>query len=253
MLPEGPRREHAVLIENGCFADVGPLALLQGRYPDHQVLRLDDQLLMPGFIDTHHHLSQSFGKGLVFGEPSEIFKRIWIPLEGSLDTDLLYLTSKLAAFESLRGGFTTVCDAGTRSREGVETIARAVHEVGIRCVLAKTCNDLQGGQVLEAGAILARAEQHLSEWDNDTLVGGLYGLAMGPLFFGESMFSRADNASKVGFATLVSHLKAWGFVLIDCQMPTNHLESLGARSIPRQQFADYLHKHLDLPTNAEWV
>ena len=170
MLPEGPRREHAVLIENGCFADVGPLALLQGRYPDHHVLRLDDQLLMPGFIDTHHHLSQSFGKGLVFGEPSEIFKRIWIPLEGSLDTDLLYLTSKLAAFESLRGGFTTVCDAGTRSREGVETIARAVHEVGIRCVLAKTCNDLQGGQVLEAGAILARAEQHLSEWDNDTLV-----------------------------------------------------------------------------------
>ena len=88
--------------------------------------------------------------------------------------------------------------------------------------------------------------------ENDELVGGLYGLAMGQLFFGESMFSRADNASKVGFATLVKQLQAWGFVLIDCQMPTRHLESLGARSIPRVQFADYLHNHLDQPTTACW-
>lgn len=170
MLPEGPRRGQAVLVVEGQFADVGPLPLLQARYPDHQVRRLEQQLLMPGFIDTHHHLSQSFGKGLVFGEPSEIFRRVWIPLEGSLDSELLYLTSKLAAFESLRGGFTTVCDAGTRSTEGVEAIARAVHEVGIRCVLAKTCNDLQGKQVLDARQILGVAERHLSQWSNDSLV-----------------------------------------------------------------------------------
>ena len=100
----------------------------------------------------------------------------------------------------------------------------------------------------------ARGHAHSVEvWDDGELVGGLYGLAMGQLFFGESMFSRADNASKFGFATLVKHLKAWGFVLIDCQMPTDHLQSLGARSIPRQQFADYLHQHLDQPTTAQWV
>lgn len=98
-----------------------------------------------------------------------------------------------------------------------------------------------------------RGHAHSVEvWENDELVGGLYGLAMGQLFFGESMFSRADNASKVGFATLVKQLQAWGFVLIDCQMPTRHLESLGARSIPRAQFADYLHNHLDQPTTACW-
>ena len=74
------------------------------------------------------------------------------------------------------------------------------------------------------------------------LVGGLYGLAMGRLFFGESMFSRADNASKVGFVTLVEHLKQAGFVLIDCQMPTDHLHSLGARAISRGEFADYLQR-----------
>jgi leucyl/phenylalanyl-tRNA--protein transferase len=90
-------------------------------------------------------------------------------------------------------------------------------------------------------------------WDDGELAGGLYGLAMGQLFFGESMFSRADNASKVGFATLVEHLKASGFVLIDCQMPTRHLESLGARSIPRQVFADYLNKHLDMSNCADWL
>lgn len=90
-------------------------------------------------------------------------------------------------------------------------------------------------------------------WHGQELVGGLYGLAMGQLFFGESMFSRADNASKVGFATLVERLRAWGFVLIDCQMPTEHLISLGASSIPRTEFAQYLKNHLDQPTSADWV
>ncbi|WP_137887160.1 leucyl/phenylalanyl-tRNA--protein transferase [Pseudomonas sp. 2FE] len=85
------------------------------------------------------------------------------------------------------------------------------------------------------------------------LVGGLYGLAMGQLFFGESMFSRADNASKVGFATLIEHLRDWGFVLIDCQMPTQHLQSFGARAIPRVEFADYLARHLNQANTADWL
>lgn len=89
-------------------------------------------------------------------------------------------------------------------------------------------------------------------WDGEQLVGGLYGLAMGQLFFGESMFSRADNASKIGFATLVSKLREWGFVLIDCQMPTRHLHSFGARPIARAEFARYLQQHLDRPSTADW-
>ncbi|MNR36180.1 Leucyl/phenylalanyl-tRNA--protein transferase [compost metagenome] len=84
-------------------------------------------------------------------------------------------------------------------------------------------------------------------------MGGLYGLAMGRLFFGESMFSRADNASKVGFVALVEHLQQAGFVLIDCQMPTDHLHSLGARAIARATFADYLQRYLDQPSSASWV
>lgn len=89
--------------------------------------------------------------------------------------------------------------------------------------------------------------------EDGKLVGGLYGLAMGQLFFGESMFSHADNASKVGFVTLVKHLQRWGFVLIDCQMPTQHLHSFGARAIPRADFAGFLARHLDQATSADWV
>ena len=89
-------------------------------------------------------------------------------------------------------------------------------------------------------------------WHEEQLVGGLYGLAMGRLFFGESMFSRADNASKVGFVTLVRQLQQWDFVMIDCQMPTTHLQSLGARSIPRSEFAAALRVHLDQRSLADW-
>ncbi len=89
-------------------------------------------------------------------------------------------------------------------------------------------------------------------WEEDSLVGGLYGLAIGKLFFGESMFSRTANASKVGFATLAQQLAEWDFVLIDCQMPTRHLESFGATSISRTQFSNYLARYLDETSKADW-
>ncbi|WCE09255.1 leucyl/phenylalanyl-tRNA--protein transferase [Pseudomonas sp. JBR1] len=103
------------------------------------------------------------------------------------------------------------------------------------------------------GELHAQGWAHSVEvWDGDQLVGGLYGIAMGKLFFGESMFSHADNASKIGFVTLVRDLAAWGFVMIDCQMQTAHLQSLGASSLPRERFADYLAKYLDQASMAAW-
>ena len=103
-------------------------------------------------------------------------------------------------------------------------------------------------------ALHAQGHAHPVEvWQQDQLVGGLYGIAIGQLFFGESMFSRTSNASKVGFVTLVSALKAAGFVLIDCQMPTAHLISLGAESIRRSEFSEYLTQHLDINTDMQWL
>ncbi|MFO7706208.1 MAG: leucyl/phenylalanyl-tRNA--protein transferase [Halopseudomonas sp.] len=77
-------------------------------------------------------------------------------------------------------------------------------------------------------------------WDQDHLVGGLYGLALGKVFFGESMFSRQTNASKTAFIHLAGQLAEWGFELIDCQMPTDHLFSFGAQSLSRNEFIERL-------------
>ncbi len=87
-------------------------------------------------------------------------------------------------------------------------------------------------------------------WFQDQLVGGLYGLNMGNLFFGESMFSRVPDASKVAFVYLAKQLEKWGFKLIDCQVPNPHLASLGACKIPRAQFKEYLVNFLDRPSHA---
>jgi leucyl/phenylalanyl-tRNA--protein transferase len=73
-------------------------------------------------------------------------------------------------------------------------------------------------------------------WQGRTLVGGLYGVSLGRAFFGESMFSTLSNASKAALITLVTRLGEWGFDLIDCQVETPHLASLGARPLPRREF-----------------
>lgn len=84
-------------------------------------------------------------------------------------------------------------------------------------------------------------------YQGERLVGGLYGVASGGVFFGESMFSRATDASKVALVALVNKLRTWNFALIDCQLPTAHLSSLGAESIARSTFLAELKAGLALP------
>nr|WP_272940648.1 amidohydrolase family protein [Sinorhizobium meliloti] len=126
---------------------------------------------MPGFIDTHTHLTQSLGKSLVFGEPSEIFRRIWVPLEGSLDERMVYLSAKLAALECLRGGFTAAVDAGTRSAGHINALIRAARQTGLRSVIGLICNDLGGAAVVpERTTIVKNAARHLAAFEGDPLV-----------------------------------------------------------------------------------
>ena len=84
-------------------------------------------------------------------------------------------------------------------------------------------------------------------WQNGQLVGGLYGVALGQVFFGESMFHTVTDASKAAFAVLVGHLKAWGYQLIDCQVHSKHLASLGAQPLPRHEFVTLLARFCDRP------
>ena len=81
----------------------------------------------------------------------------------------------------------------------------------------------------------------IESWADGELVGGLYGVAIGRMFFGESMFARRTDASKVAFVAAVRQLSRWGFRLVDCQMPTAHLASLGAREVPRAEFLRHVH------------
>jgi leucyl/phenylalanyl-tRNA---protein transferase len=73
-------------------------------------------------------------------------------------------------------------------------------------------------------------------WDGSRLIGGLYGVSMGQLFFGESMFSLLPDASKIAFVALARQLQQWSYKFIDCQMPTAHLQSMGASAMSRQKF-----------------
>ncbi|MFT5721450.1 MAG: leucyl/phenylalanyl-tRNA--protein transferase [Motiliproteus sp.] len=89
-------------------------------------------------------------------------------------------------------------------------------------------------------------------WQQDQLVGGLYGLAIGKTFFGESMFSRVSNASKLALVTLVEQLQEWGYAFIDCQVHSQHLRSLGATEVPRSEFIRLLKDNIDRPQSHPW-
>ena len=86
-------------------------------------------------------------------------------------------------------------------------------------------------------------------WSDDSLVGGLYGVALGGAFFGESMFSRVTNASKIAMVHLVARLRAGGFSLLDCQFITDHLRQFGAREIPRAEYHKLLADALRRPAS----
>lgn len=89
-------------------------------------------------------------------------------------------------------------------------------------------------------------------WMDGELVGGLYGMAIGRMFYGESMFSTRSDASKIAFAHLAKQLERNGFGMIDCQMHTPHLASLGAREIPRDEFIAKLQELIHYPASDNW-
>jgi leucyl/phenylalanyl-tRNA--protein transferase len=101
------------------------------------------------------------------------------------------------------------------------------------------------GELHEAGVA-----HSIEVWMDDELAGGIYGVALGRMFFGESMFSRRTDASKVAIVHLARQLDEWGFPMIDCQLETAHLRSLGARPIPRREFVRELDRLVRRP--AKW-
>lgn len=144
-------------------------------------------------------------------------------------------------------------------RKNNYTIQTDAHFVEVMQACAAPRKDQQGTWI-HPEMIDAYGELHqlglahsVETWIDGALAGGLYGVALGKIFFGESMFSRSPNASKIAFAYLVRQLSKWEFAVIDCQVRTTHLASLGAREIPRAVFRQLLERHIqDVTYGEKW-
>ncbi len=120
---------------------------------------------------------------------------------------------------------------------------------------AETPRPNQSGTWIDTDMAVAYGRLHelgyahsIEAWKDDELVGGLYGVSIGGVFFGESMFAHAPDASKVAFAALISRLVEWEIDLVDCQVRTEHLARFGADDWPRERFLEALQKALEAPT-----
>ncbi|WP_455388495.1 leucyl/phenylalanyl-tRNA--protein transferase [Petrachloros mirabilis] len=133
------------------------------------------------------------------------------------------------------------------------TLDRCFREVMTQCAGPRPQYP-EGGTWITSAMIEAYTRLHdlgyahsIEAWKEEQLVGGLYGVAIGGAFFGESMFSRAADASKVALVTLVRQLQAWGFQIFDCQQTSPHVMRLGAEEISRRDFVNHLAAATTLP------
>jgi leucyl/phenylalanyl-tRNA--protein transferase len=180
--------------------------------------RLDSRLLLQGYASGVFPMADSRdAEDLYWVEPRH---RAVLPLDG------FHLSRSLA--KRLRSGkFRVTLD---HDFQGVVLACADREETWINPAIEQAVGDLH-----------ERGRAHSIEvWADDQLVGGLYGVRLGRAFFGESMFSRRTDASKVALAWLVARLKAGGFTLLDCQFMTEHLASLGAISVARSTYVALL-------------
>ena len=153
------------------------------------------------------------------------------------------------------------------SRSLGKTLRKRTFEVTWDCAFVATVDACAAPRAQHSGSWITRPmrdayiELHrrgiahsIECWQDGELAGGLYGIAMGCMFFGESMFSRRRDASKVALAVIGPQLAAWGYALIDCQIQNLHLATLGARTIARTEFESILKRMIDVqPAAQAWA
>ncbi len=221
------------------------------RLPDEHIfpppdLADDNGLLAIGGDLTESRLLHAYSMG-IFPWYSEGDPVLW----WSPDPRLVLFPNEFKASRSLRQTI--------KKGEFRITIDTAFEEVISNC--ASLCRKGDRGtwitnEMMEAYIRLHHSGfAHSAEaWSGGVLAGGLYGISLGSAFFGESMFTKKSNASKVAFAKLVKQLVKYNFSIIDCQITTPHFISLGAREIRRREFLDILDSALKAPTKkGKWM
>jgi cytosine/adenosine deaminase-related metal-dependent hydrolase len=169
--PHGPVHDAVLVVENGMVVQLcaaADYAAAEGR-PTPK--RLSGAAIMPGILDIHHHIVEPFVKALTGGEPAQLWKRFWLPLEATLNERTAYLGAMWTFLEALRGGVTTIVDHGIRTRAIADAIHRAADEVGIRLVASTGVYDLKNFSTSartptlapDIDAALRVAEQHVAD------------------------------------------------------------------------------------------
>ena len=174
----------------------------------------------------------AYRKGIFPWFESDDFLLWWSP-----DPRMVLFPDRLKISKSMR----TVL----RKKQFEVTFNKAFDQVVEACAEVKRFGQIgtwiTPGRMEEYSILHTQGDAHSVEvWEEGVLVGGLYGIDLGTVFCGESMFSKANNASKVALISLAKELKKNKYELIDCQVPTQHLASMGAESIPRSEFLTYL-------------
>ena len=209
--------------------------------PVEEALAYPNGLLAAGGDLSSERLLDAYRRG-IFPWFNETDPLLW----WSPDPRMVLMVDEIRVSRSLR----RVMRSG-RYRVSLDT---AFTDVMVGC--AEPRSDEAGtwitAEMLEAYTRLATEgfAHSVEVWADEVLAGGLYGVAIGRMFYGESMFTRQTDASKVALATLVRQLERWGFQMIDCQMATDHLASLGAREIPRSEFVKQLRRLANEPAVA---
>lgn len=169
LTPEGVQRNSAISVSAGRITAIGPASART------DTINLPGRAIMPGFVDAHTHVGQIFGKALIGGEPAQIWRRIWHPMERDMDEESSYLSAKWAFWEALRGGFTKVVNYGLNGPEKNAGVHRAAVESGIRLVSACGLDEFAedsgtGTGCHELSAILDRVDRHREDCARHPLI-----------------------------------------------------------------------------------
>ena len=163
LAPDGVKMGYEITVEDGIITNVGPAQ-------SEDALALTGYAIVPGFIDAHTHAGQTFGKSLIGGEPSQIWKRIWNPMEAALTPDSAYISAKWMFLEAMRGGYTCLVNFSTNQRDLNAAVHQAAEETGIRLVSSSAVDehytDQQGKRATRSASEIAEmVEDHLSLCD----------------------------------------------------------------------------------------
>jgi cytosine/adenosine deaminase-related metal-dependent hydrolase len=184
LTPDGPKRGHALVVAQGRIAFAGPAETLAPEDVDKTV-DLPGHAVIPGFVDAHTHLGQTFGKSLIGGEPAQIWRRLWVPMEAEIDTEGAYVSAKWQLLELARGGCTGAINYALNDAERNAAVHRAAREVGMRLVSATGLDEFAGGG--EDGprhpitAIYDRISEHIEQC---RAVEGIYPSVCNGSFYG---------------------------------------------------------------------